>query len=303
MYNLDLGARTMTIANDTLLEKKDIAQELVHFEKIATELMNAIHTNPQLHRALRVKDLQPIWERLQLLALFGMNMVSAGNLPESGEEISVTVLNATFPEGDITVFDVGANMGDYTGLVLDTLGTRARIWSFEPLPGNFTMIQERFSSNPQVHVSQMALGEEVGNAPFFVNADHSTIGSIVHRHLEHENISMQGQRSVSVDTLDAFCSSKGIDYIHLLKIDVEGAELHVIRGAKRLIESGRIPLIQFELSMAQIDAGHFFKDFFTLLSPRYRMYRILSDGLSEIREYEQRHEVFWCTNYLAILKS
>ena len=277
--------------------------EFNRFVDLATTIMKEIHTDPELHRGLRVKELQPVWERLHLLALFGLNNVSAGNLPESGEEVVFEILDRSFPERPLTILDVGANVGDYTALALERLGSRVTVHSFEPLPTNFERLSRRFAGESRVVLNRKALGREPGVLPFYVDGEESTIGSIVPRSLEHERKSMEARVEVPVGTVDDYCAERGVAGIDLLKVDVEGADLHTLMGARRLLSSGLVAMVQFEFSGAQIDARHFFKDFWKLLSPRYSLYRILTNGLYAVPEYNERYEVFWCTNYLAVLRS
>jgi hypothetical protein len=105
---------------------------------------------------------------------------------------------------------------------------------------------------------------------------------------------------VELRTLDDFCAERGIGRIDLLKIDVEGHELRVLEGARGLLEADAIGFIQFEFNATNIDSRSFFRDFYELLSPRYRLSRIVRDGLYPIGAYSPRHELFvGPVNYLA----
>jgi FkbM family methyltransferase len=231
-----------------------------------------------------------------------MNAVSGGHLPESGEEVTLKLLSAAFPTEQVCILDVGANFGDFSALATEVLGLRSKVWAFEPLPANFEALNKRFSTTPQVTTLNSAVGNTSGYLPFFVDGPTSTIGSLVPRKLEHEGVIMAPQVTVPVVTLDAWVESQGITHVHLLKVDVEGADLDVLKGATELLNKGKISLIQFEFSAAQIDARHFFKDFFGLLNQKYSLYRIVGDGLIEIPNYVERYEIFSCTNYLAVLR-
>src|SRR6185503_7130533 len=113
-----------------------------------------------------------------------------------------------------------------------------------------------------------------------------------------------GREVVPARTIDGYCAKQGIKRIHFLKIDVEGHELEVLRGANALLQSNGIDFIQFEFSAAHIDARVFFRDFHNLLKTRYQIYRVLQNGLARIKEYNPEMELFKrATNYLAVGKT
>lgn len=78
--------------------------------------------------------------------------------------------------------------------------------------------------------------------------------------------------------------------------------LKVLKGAKDLIGKNSIDFIQFEFGGANIDSRTYFQDFYYLLTPYYKIYRILKDGLIAIDAYKEIYEIFLTTNFLAILK-
>jgi hypothetical protein len=118
--------------------------------------------------------------------------------------------------------------------------------------------------------------------------------------MSHVNGRMDHVETVKINTLDQFCVENKIQHVNLLKLDVEGHELNVLRGAANMLSKGAIDFIQFEFSAANIDSRTFFKDFYTLLKDDYQLYRILQDGIWPIQNYSESLEVFKrATNYLA----
>jgi Methyltransferase FkbM domain len=91
--------------------------------------------------------------------------------------------------------------------------------------------------------------------------------------------------------------------IHLLKLDVEGSEIDILRGADELLENGGIDFLQFEFGGCNIDSRTYFRDFYDLLSPRFRIFRIVTDGLRAVDEYREIGEIFTTTNYLCELRA
>jgi Methyltransferase FkbM domain len=108
---------------------------------------------------------------------------------------------------------------------------------------------------------------------------------------------------VKVDTLDLFCANNEIQIIDFLKIDVEGYELNVLRGAQETLSKNRIRLIQFEFTQLNSAVGVFFKELYDLLSGDYHIYRMLPRGLQKIEAYDPiTCEIFAYQNFAAILK-
>ena len=114
---------------------------------------------------------------------------------------------------------------------------------------------------------------------------------------------MRPSETISLDTLDNYCRNNQIGHIDLLKLDVEGHELAVLRGAKKILEDAGIDLLQFEFGGCNIDSRTYFRDFYTLLSPKFRICRVLTNGLWPIEAYSESLETFTTTNYLAVRDS
>ena len=87
-----------------------------------------------------------------------------------------------------------------------------------------------------------------------------------------------------------------------MKIDVEGNELSVLQGAKRLIEEGKIKIIQFEFNWINVYSKVFMEDFRELLKD-YDLYRLLPRGLLKI-DFSKKtyYEIYNFQNILAINK-
>jgi hypothetical protein len=117
--------------------------------------------------------------------------------------------------------------------------------------------------------------------------------------LKGENVQLD---LIPIDTVDNFCKNNSISSISFLKIDVEGFDLDVLKGAKSMIDNGQIDLIQFEFGGTQIIPRIFIKDFWEILNTNYSIHRILKNGLLEIKEYSDSLEIFAYANYLAIKK-
>jgi FkbM family methyltransferase len=256
---------------------------------------------------LKSRFLQPAWVGLQKLALYGLNYGS-NTLTESGELWTLGWLQkrhaARRPGTPAVVFDVGAHDGHYSLSVVNMFGDDTRVESFEPSAAVFKTFQANTSGFPNIQGHHCGLGEQEGSAKLYYDAVGSQCASVhtdAHSsgsHLEERRLLAE---EIRIRTIDVICEEKGIARIDLLKIDVEGNELNVLRGAKRMIDAGAVEAIQFEFGEAQIGSRTYFKDIHQFLNPRYQIQRILAHGLSKpLDPYDEILEVYRTTNYLAL---
>lgn len=148
-----------------------------------------------------------------------------------------------------------------------------------------------------------AVGKENGTATLHYDKEGSGIASLYDRQLDYFGIDFGKSEEVQVVTLDSYCGEAGLDFIHLLKMDIEGNEYNALLGARNLLASGRIGLIQFEFGGCNIDSRTFFRDFWNLLHESYDIYRIMCDGFLKVGKYEELLECFVTTNYICSLKT
>jgi hypothetical protein len=94
---------------------------------------------------------------------------------------------------------------------------------------------------------------------------------------------------------------KGIEHIDLLKLDVEGHELEVLKGAQQLFASGRVATVSFEFGGCNIDSRTYLRDFFEFFSARHmQLARVSTFGhLQPIANYDESLEQFRTTCYFA----
>ena len=143
-----------------------------------------------------------------------------------------------------------------------------------------------------------------GILTLYSNIKSNTQSSLFKRDMSHwdEDYNLVNEESIEITTLDSFCNKNNIEFIDFLKLDVEGYEMNMFLGANDFISNKKIGAIQFELGVASVDGKYFFKDVFYLLKENYKIYRITSRNLFEIKQYSEQMEVFLTTNYLAVLK-
>lgn len=201
----------------------------------------------------------------------------------------------------LVMFDAGANTGDYS-LNLQHAFPGSAIFSFEPNPSSFEILQRSVEKCPEIIMVNSALGEKKSTQKMFTHADqpYSQQASIVPGVIEDlQQATSVLSFNVGVVDLDSFCKTNGIDRINFLKIDTEGYDLQVIKGAASLIEKGKIDVIQFEINEMNLYARVFLKDFYALLKG-YEFYRMDTNKIIPLGNYEAANEIFLYQNIIAI---
>jgi FkbM family methyltransferase len=199
------------------------------------------------------------------------------------------------------VFDVGGNEGDYSADVL-TLNPKTRLFAFEPHPHTFLRASERLAPLGAQMINA-ACGKTAGKMTLYdhtsTGSEHASLYKGVIEDLHHTEANAY---EVQVVDLDTFAMERGIDHIDLLKIDTEGHEIEVLRGATRLLSERRIEAIQFEFNEMNIVSRTFLRDFYSAL-PEYRLYRMVRDGLVPLPEEPSSvWEIFAFQNIAAVLR-
>jgi FkbM family methyltransferase len=164
---------------------------------------------------------------------------------------------AAYLKPGMTAFDVGASHGFYT-LLFAKLSGPDFVYAFEPEEGNFARLRLNLELNSflAVHASPVAVVNEPGEVELNVYPPElygwHTLGQPA-MEVEGRPVAPLARRRVPGVTLDDFCAENGIEQIDLLKLDVEGAELDVLRGACRLLRERRIGCLLFEVSQAMVE--------------------------------------------------
>jgi FkbM family methyltransferase len=145
------------------------------------------------------------------------------------------------------VFDVGANEGQTIDWVTSALPT-CEIHAFEPSPSMFASLLSRYGGKRGIHLHNVALGREPGTLPFYVTTHHSVNDSLL-KPLWKEQAKIV---NVSVTTLDEICTRLCCAQIDFLKIDVQGFDLEVLRGAQNLLSRRVARLVCVETSFSRM---------------------------------------------------
>lgn len=225
-----------------------------------------------------------------------------GDLVVTGE---INIIRSLINEGDI-VFDVGANIGEWTEGVLEHVQPK-HIFAFEPVPSIADIFREKIVDD-RVSLHECAVSQQRGSAYFFYYPyvegcwEDGTLSSLYKRARVEDMFNVSGQE-VTVNTvrLDDFCAEKGVDRINFLKIDTEGAEWDVLSGAEKLLREGNIDFIQFEYGQTYTDSSRTLKEIYHYLQNfGYAIFKIHFEGLAYVREWSDAFEDYYQSNFLAI---
>jgi FkbM family methyltransferase len=240
------------------------------------------------------------------LALRGMGIKNVAAISYSGEKWMIRNVLKKLGK-DLIVFDVGANVGKYTQALIANRLDIEKVYAFEPNQRTFAALTRNVEGHKQVVLINSGVSDTVGQMALYDksgdngNGSHASLSKDIFSDVYHSETT---QSMVAITTVDVFCKEHGINRIDFMKIDVEGYELHVLLGAKQMLQEKRIRAIQFEFTHLNSTIGLFFKQLYDVLCENYVIYRILPHGLHSISSYHPTScEVFGFQNYVALLKS
>ena len=232
--------------------------------------------------------------RNQCNSVIGKHLCYTPKMEYNGELLLLQSLkpNSSLP---FIVFDIGSNHGEYTDKVLMTVKGNLELFLFEPNTLLFNKLVEKYSLQ-NIHLSSTAISDIIGESKFYLNEDSDQLSSLI----KDKNSRIHSSILVKTDTLDNFVEQHNLKKIDLVKIDVEGYELQVLKGGSEILKMGLIDIIQFEYSSQWAIAGStlaFTIDFLNQYD--YQVYRLTPHGLVPVN-YSQWGEYFQYSNYVAI---
>jgi FkbM family methyltransferase len=172
-----------------------------------------------------------------------------------------------------TVLDIGANIG-FTALALSkACGNEGSVFAFEPDPFNFSRLSQHISLNKNKTVSahNIGLGDKEGELKLVISrADNRGMNRI-------DGSAEKNFILVKVSTADTFVKENALKKIDLIKIDVEGFELNVLKGCENILRTFK-PVLFIEVDDDNLKAqGNSAKDLLEFLeSERYKCTEVIS---------------------------
>ena len=201
------------------------------------------------------------------------------------------------------IYDVGANDGFFSTHLAQILAGRfPKIYAFEPVPSTFTKLVQsvqRLGLRGPIHPVQAAVVDDPGVVWISHSEGKSVLAQVSRGRLNHR----VGDKLTQVEgiTLDGFYSSEGA-FPNLLKIDVEGSEVAVLRGAQGLLSRPDRPAILFEYNPITLtECGAAVQTLLELL-PGYALHYVddLSGQKIPFGSPVQAENIDWICNLFAV---
>jgi len=244
-------------------------------------------------------NLQPVRNSVRLTTIYLEILQGKGSGTgwDMAGEVSAALHFLTGVEQPV-VFDIGANHGDWTAGMWHALG-RGRYFAYEPQQACLASL--RALGVPDLTIISSAVADQPGQLELHSDTAGSGLASL---YLRAETYLSEPTRSesVPVTTVDRELAERGIDRVDFMKIDVEGAELAVLRGADQALRANAIRAFAFEFGSANIYSRVFFKECWDFITERgYSLWRIVPGGRAiPVPAYREDLEHFrGVSNYIA----
>jgi FkbM family methyltransferase len=223
------------------------------------------------------------------------------NMSTNGEsDLQRSILRFSQAGEQIHVADVGANIGRWSESMLTAASkvgreTDLRLHAFEPDSRAFARLAEALDGRSAT-LSKTALSDRQGTSLFYVAAPAAGTNSLY----PVPESNPVAQESVVTTTLDSYAEQAGVARFALVKIDAEGHDLAVLRGARTLLAEHRIAVAQFEYNHRWILGRFYLRDAFEfLLALGYRVGKVTPRGVEFYPGWDADLETFVEGNYLA----
>ena len=227
-------------------------------------------------------------------------------LTNNGETLVQRVVLGAKEVTPKVIVDCGANIGEWTYQLcreseLKDNNFEMDIYSFEPSAYTYRKLVSTIKNigdkeNIRFSPVNKALSSRIGEANLAIANPGAGTNSLVYT----ENIQNEKMESVHLTTLDYFMEQNNISHISLLKIDAEGHDPDVIKGAERLIANQNIGVIQFEYNWRWIFGNNFLRNVFMNLSENgYHLGKVTPKGIQFFPRYSIELETFVESNYIA----
>lgn len=228
----------------------------------------------------------------QINKIIAYSLIQDHIFKNSGEALLIKKLSPFLT----TCIDVGANIGEWTDMVLSYSDEHIqKIIIIEPGKKAFDQLFSKFSKDKRLLILNKGLGHVNSHLFFNEQSNAGEMSSFVPSSNNNNT-----QTLIEVITLDEFLKDQDFVCIDFLKIDCEGFDFNVLKGAEESLRNRKIGIIQFEYNAEWIDAGATLKSAYLLLTQnKYQFYVLKKNGLSSF-DPNFYGEFFGYSNFVAI---
>jgi FkbM family methyltransferase len=246
------------------------------------------------------KNMQFINNLILSLSLNAKGYKNYGDLKFTGEENFIKLVS-----NDVKCcLDIGANIGNYTKVLLKK--TKSNVFAFEPLSEAFEELKKIQKNFPErLKIENIALGDEDCLKKIYSIDEKSEKASLEKSidklsFIENKKIKEFNVQVKKLDSLNFFDKKNKIDF---LKIDTEGYEFEVLKGAKKVLEFNKPNFIQIEFNWHQLFKKQSLYEISEFLS-EYDVFQILPHGKKMIKINPNRPEsnIYHLSNFVFIRK-
>jgi len=191
----------------------------------------------------------------RMLSALGLHVSKTSPANSSLNEIRLLLAGIDEP----LIFDVGARHGQ-TAAMYSSAIRKARLHCFGPFPESYRCLQENRRRYPRAKLLNCGFSDKAGWQTLYSNQGSPT-NSLLPNHPDaestwgNEGLRPIGTHECDFTTVDNYCHEMSITNINLLKMDVQGAESRVLKGAQRMLRDGRISNIYMEIILAPTYLG------------------------------------------------
>ena len=181
-----------------------------------------------------------------LVSLFGYNIIKSSNFYK---------INRTLDQAIKSIFDVGAHEGESIDR-FKNLFQNPIIHSFEPQSKIFEKLMNKKKNDKDLVLNNFALGSKEGNQEIFVNSNTaaSSYLNIDNKDKFFKSLKTIQKEQTRIDTFDNYFNKIKVNYIDLVKIDVQGLEEEVLKGAHKSLN--KVLLIEIEIIFVNLYEKH-----------------------------------------------
>jgi FkbM family methyltransferase len=229
------------------------------------------------------------------------------NFKTNGEKVFIDnlLLSLNKNKGKKVIFDIGANIGEYSTIILNKSNNiDIDLHLFEPTQSCFKVLVENFSGKSNIKLNNFGVSNENVNSIIYYDNEKSGLASLYQRNLDSYNIELNKQEAIQLKRLDNYIENNNIPHINFIKIDIEGHELNAFEGFGKYLNEDFIDYIQFEYGGGEnLDSHTSLMDLYNLLTNKgFNIAKIMPKGLIK-RNYKPYMDNFNYANYIAYSKN